>query len=134
MAATARTEGFEWLIAPVRPNWKHRYPLTPIQRYASWVREDGQPLDPWLRVHTRAGGTIAAPIPESMRISGSVADWETWTGMAFPESGEYVFPDGQATVTIDREGDLGAYWEPNVWVVHAVSATDNSQPEGVLLW
>ena len=38
--------------------------------------------------------------------------------MAFPESGDYVFPRGLATVAIDREADVGRYWEPNVWMVH----------------
>jgi hypothetical protein len=53
-----------------------------------------------------------------MRITGSVAYLEAWTGMAFPESGRYVFPAGLTTVDIDREGDVGSYWEPNVWVIH----------------
>jgi hypothetical protein len=121
MAALARAAGLGSLIAPVRPNWKDRYPITPIRRYVAWVREDGQPFDPWLRVHTRLGGKITAPIPESMRITGTVADWETWTAMAFPDSGDYVFPAGLNTVTIDREADIGSYWEPNVWVVHAIA-------------
>ena len=30
----------------------------------------------------------------------------------------YVFPHGLAPVDIDREADLGAYWEPNVWMIH----------------
>ena len=38
--------------------------------------------------------------------------------MPFPESGEYVFPAGLATVRIDREADLGEYWEPNIWLIH----------------
>jgi hypothetical protein len=38
--------------------------------------------------------------------------------MAFPESGDYIFPEGLAPVRIDRESDLGDYWEPNVWIVH----------------
>jgi hypothetical protein len=100
---------------------KDRYPLTPIERYVAWVRENGQPFDPWLRVHTRMGGEITAPIPESMRITGTVADWEAWTGIAYPESGEYVFPGGLTTVSIGRESDFGSYWEPNVWIVHALS-------------
>jgi hypothetical protein len=128
MAATARRAGLEWLIAPVRPNWKERYPLTPIERYARWVRGDGRPFDPWLRVHTQMGGTITAPLPESMRITGTVVEWEAWTGMAFPDSGEFVFPDGLATVTIDRASGIGTYWEPNVWVVHAVGPTDHGRP------
>ena len=68
----------------------------------------------------RMGGKITAPIPESMRITGTVTDWEAWTSMAFPESGEYVFPSGLTTMSIDRESDLGSYWEPNVWIVHAI--------------
>ena len=45
-------------------------------------------------------------------------EWETWTRMAFPETGDYVFPAGLATVHIDRERDLGEYSEPNVWIIH----------------
>ena len=40
--------------------------------------------------------------------------------MAFPESGVYPFPGGLSPVTIDREADLGSYWEPNVWMRHTV--------------
>jgi hypothetical protein len=87
----------------VRPNWKERYPLIPIERYASWVREDGLPFDPWMRVHARLGAEILRPEPESLRIVGAVAEWEEWTGMAFPESGEYVVPHGLAPLRVDRE-------------------------------
>jgi hypothetical protein len=51
-------------------------------------------------------------------ITGTVAEWESWTGLAFPESADYVFPEGLATVHIDRNADRGSYWEPNVWMVH----------------
>jgi hypothetical protein len=118
MRAIAREHGLEALIAPVRPNWKDRYPLTPIERYADWRRADGLLLDPWMRVHERAGGRVLKPEPHSLRITGTVAEWEEWTEMAFPESGEYVFPAGLATVEIDREQDAGRYWEPNVWMEH----------------
>jgi len=120
MKHVAAAAGLPALIAPVRPNWKERYPLTPIERYAWWTRDDGQPFDPWVRVHTRLGGVIAAPIPRSLLISASVADWEEWTGMAFPETGEYVFPAGLAPLRVDRARDRGEYWEPNVWVTHEV--------------
>ena len=42
--------------------------------------------------------------------------------MRFPESGEYVFPEGLATLHIDTNHDCREYWEPNVWLVHRVSA------------
>ena len=53
-----------------------------------------------------------------MLISGAVEDWEAWRSMAFPETGEYTFPEGLATLHIDRENNCGAYWEPNVWMIH----------------
>lgn len=110
--------GYQALIACVRPTWKERYPLTPIDRYARWTRDDGQPFDPWIRVHTRLGGRIVRGVPDSMRIEGTIADWETWTGMTFPDTGSYL-PRGAADILrIDREADLGVYLDPNVWIVH----------------
>jgi hypothetical protein len=114
----ARRHGLDGLIAPVRPSWKERYPLVPIGLYAQWRQDDGLLFDPWMRVHERLGATILKPEPQSLRITASVAEWEGWTGMAFPESGDYWFPQGLATVAIDRERDRGAYWEPNVWMRH----------------
>jgi hypothetical protein len=118
MRAIAGRQGLTHLVAPVRPSLKERYPLTPIDRYVRWRRPDGQLLDPWMRVHERLGARVATPVPESMLITGTVGEWETWTGMIFPETGDYVFPEGLATVHIDVEKDHGSYWEPNVWMVH----------------
>ena len=121
MAGLAREAGLPSLIAPIRPTLKDRYPTIPIDRYARWTRDDGSPFDPWLRVHVALGARIGPPIPQSLRISGSVADWESWTKMRFPETGDYVFPQGLAPVRIERERDLGVYWEPNIWVIHPIS-------------
>jgi GNAT superfamily N-acetyltransferase len=120
MAELARRDGLSHLIAPVRPSFKDRYPITPIERYITWTNETGEPFDPWIRVHLRRGGTIAKPVSHSLRITGTVADWEQWTGMRFPGDGAYTFPDGLAPVEIDRAADRGSYWEPNVWIVHAL--------------
>ena len=69
-------------------------------------------------MHERAGATVLRPEPESLRITGSVAEWEDWVGMQFPEDGVYTFPGGLAPLTID-EG-AGRYWEPNVWMRHTL--------------
>jgi hypothetical protein len=118
MSRLAREAGLNSVIAPVRPSRKDRYPTIPIERYARWTRPDGSPFDPWIRVHTLLGARIGPVIPRSMDITGTVAEWESWTQMRFPETGDYVFPAGLATVHIDRERDLGEYWEPNVWLIH----------------
>jgi hypothetical protein len=118
MGELARDHGLRRLVAPVRPSWKERYPLAAIERYMTWRRADGLLLDPWMRVHERLGARVATPLPRSMLITGSVADWESWTSLALPESGDYVFPRGLAPVGVDRAADIGTYWEPNVWMVH----------------
>jgi hypothetical protein len=116
MAQAAAGAGLACLIAPMRPTWKERYPLTPIERYVQWRREDGLPFDPWIRLHHRLGAEILAPAPESMDIRGSVAEWESWTGMSFPEDGDYVVPGALAPVSF-HDG-VGRYVEPNVWMRH----------------
>lgn len=110
--------GLPSLVAPVRPTKKHRYPLIPIERYASWRRDDGSLFDPWLRTHERVGGGGAGVAPQAMTVRGSVAEWEAWTGLPMPETGSYVVPGALVPVEIDRERDVGLYVEPNCWMVH----------------
>lgn len=120
MIALARDHGLDGLVAPVRPTLKHRYPLAPIERYVEWRRPDGLLLDPWLRTHERLGAKVLGVAPASMTIPGTVAQWEAWTGLAFPESGEYVVEGALVPVRIDRERDQGLYVEPNVWMRHPI--------------
>jgi GNAT superfamily N-acetyltransferase len=111
--------GLREMIVPVRPTLKSSYPLTPVDRYVQWRNAEGLPIDPWLRTHARLGGEIVGVCSRSMTISGAIAEWETWTGMRFPESGPYIVPGALVPVEIDRESDWGLYVEPNVWVRHA---------------
>ncbi len=117
----AKEHGFQAVIVAVRPSHKSRYPITPMARYVRWQRPDGTPFDPWLRVHWRVGGEILKVAHPSMVIEGSIADWETWTGLQFPESGEYVVPGALVPIEIEREMDIGRYIEPNIWVHHPIT-------------
>jgi GNAT superfamily N-acetyltransferase len=119
MAMMARGDGLAPLVAPVRPSWKDRFPLQSVEEYAAWRRGDGLPFDPWIRVHIRLGATVLRPEPSSMEFTARTSEWEGWTGSLFPRAGRYVFPGGLAPLTIS--GEMGRYWEPNVWMLHHVS-------------
>ena len=113
----------DWdLVAPVRPSLKHRYPLTPIERYVEWRRDDGLLFDPWLRAHERLGAELVGIAENSLVAEGTVAELEQWSGLSFPESGSYVVEGALVPVEIDRERDHGSYREPNVWMRHATPA------------
>jgi hypothetical protein len=122
MAAVVGRHGLDDLVAPVRPTQKHRYPLIPMERYMGWRRDDGLPFDPWIRVHERAGGEILGCAPAAMRVTGSVTEWEGWTGTTLPETGAYVVPGALVPIEIDREQDVGRYLEPACWIRHRVAA------------
>ncbi len=121
MKALARRHDCDSLIAPVRPTWKSRYPLTPMERYAAWRRPDGAPFDPWLRVHWRLGAEQLAVAPNTLTVEGPVAEWEQWADMAFHETGAYVVPGALQPVAIDCERNVGRYEDPNVWMRHSTN-------------
>lgn len=114
----ATDDGITHVVAPLRPTLKHRYPTWSMTEFASWSRADGLSVDPWIRTHQRMGARILAPAPRSMVIAGTVAEWEGWADMAFPETGDYVVPEALGLVHIDREADRGVYEEENLWVQH----------------
>ena len=60
---------------------------------------------------------------------GTVAEWEEWTGLAFPESGEYVIRGALNPVVVDRDRDEGILTEPNAWMIHKVE-----DEAGLPLW
>lgn len=113
--------GAHSMIAPVRPSHKSRYPLIPLEEYLTWTRTDGSTFDPWLRVHQRLDGQVVSIAPESMVVSGTVAEWEGWLGMSLPGSGDYVIDGGLSALQVDRAADRGVYVEPNVWVTYQIN-------------
>ncbi|MDO4628882.1 MAG: GNAT family N-acetyltransferase [Planctomycetia bacterium] len=121
MKRIAETHGFRRYIAPLRPTQKEKYPLTPIERYAQWTRKDGMPFDPWLRVQKRLGAEIIGCARNSIWIDAPLAQWETWTGLVFPDSGEYILPGGAVPMVADRKTGRGVYVAPSIWIAHKLS-------------
>jgi len=118
MAKLAKKFSLEDLVVPVRPTWKNRYPLQSLENYVRWTRADGLYYDPWIRTHQRLGAQILTCVENTMEVSGTIRDWESWTGMIFPESGSYVVPGALQPVEVDAEDDRGVYQDPNVWMQH----------------
>lgn len=116
--ALARRRGFDHVVCPVRPTEKERSPRMSMAEYIELRREDGLPIDPWLRVHVRAGGDIVGIAPFSMTVSGSLGQWKEWTGIHFDQDGEVDVSGALAPVIVNRRRDLATYIEPNVWVRH----------------
>lgn len=110
--------GLKTLIAPVSPSKKHLYPLISMDDYISWKNEKGEHFDPWLRVHARLRAEIVKVCSESMRIPGTIRQWEDWTGLKFFQSGSYVIPGALNPIEVDIDSGQALYIEPNVWLVH----------------
>jgi GNAT superfamily N-acetyltransferase len=118
LAQQCRQMGLRRLIAPVRPIWKARYPITPMRVFCRWTNEAGLPLDPWLRVHVRLGATVVKACDHSQPLAAPVAAWEAWLGLPLPTSGDYVAPGLLAPLHVDRAADEAVCVEANVWVEH----------------
>ena len=102
MNSLAAAHGFDALIAPVRPTWKERYPLTPIERYVHWRREDGLPYDPWLRMHERARRDDARSerrVDDGHGVARGVGGVD---GLQFPEDGDYIVPRALVPVRFEN--------------------------------
>ena len=118
--ALTKFKGLHSLIIPIRPSEKDKYPLINLDHYVTWKTEQGLPFDAWLRVHVRAGGKMIKVCHESKLIRGTRAEWEEWTGMKFPQSGQYVIDGALNPMEMNVEKDEGIYIEPNVWMVHGM--------------
>jgi GNAT superfamily N-acetyltransferase len=118
MRANALRRGFADLVAPVRPNGKHTEPLTPMAEYVARRRDDGLPVDAWLRVHVRLGGVIIKVCPAAMTVAGSLRQWRAWSGLPLDHDGDVIVPGALAPLHVALAHDRAVYVEPNVWVHH----------------
>jgi hypothetical protein len=117
MRDAVRAKGHSTLFAPVRPNGKQDA-KQPMTEYVEQFRDDGLPVDPWLRVHVKAGGKIVKVAPTSMVMAGSLDEWREWTGLPFDQDGDVVVPKALVPVHCSLLHDHAVYVEPNVWVRH----------------
>lgn len=120
MKSIAAQHQLAHVALPVRPVHKSRHPLISMDEYQQWTNAEGLPFDPWIRVHIKSGGKIIKSCNHSMEITGTIAQWEAWTGINMPTSGDYIIDHALRPVKVDTEQDLGTYIEPNTWIVHDI--------------
>lgn len=118
LRSAAYEAGAGALIAPVRPSLKHLYPLIPMEQYLRWSVPGGGVFDAEVRRHLVGGGRQAPVVEPSITITAPVDQWEAWTGMALPGSGDHIIPGGLAPLQVDREAGTATYLEPAVWIIH----------------
>lgn len=116
----ARKEGFQFLIAPVRPTLKEQFPNESIESYCKQTAPDGRIFDPWLRTHVEAGATLMNVCHNSVCVQASLTKWRDWTGLPFLHTGPQPIPHGLMPVMVNPSMNVGIYSEPNVWVRYLV--------------
>ncbi len=93
MRAAGRSHGLATVIAPVRPTWKAQLPADPdraLLGLAARRRLALRSVDPAPRARRRRDHRAGARV--DARSKRRSRDWEEWTGMRFPEDGDYVVP------------------------------------------
>ncbi|MEU4666714.1 Long-chain-fatty-acid--CoA ligase [Amycolatopsis sp. NPDC023774] len=113
----ARRAGLSRLVVPARPTGKADHAFESIVDYVARRDEHGRSADPWLRNHERLGARLVKIAPFAMIVTGTLDQWEAWTGVR-PGDGLTTVPGGIAPVLGSVAQDLGVYVEPNVWLEH----------------
>jgi hypothetical protein len=104
------------ILLEQRPDLEQQVNLLTREGWPTFMLHADTPY--WARLYDIFAGFQIKFAPEALVVMGTVAEWEEWTGMRFPESGEYVIPGVLQPITIDRERNAGRYVDPNVWMRH----------------
>ncbi|QMW44460.1 hypothetical protein G4B11_007880 [Aspergillus flavus] len=101
MKQAAIERNVDAMVVPQRPTRKSEFPTTDMIDYILWpattvathspgttVRkpDSNLPFDPWLRKHARLGAKVIKVARRSMRVEGSVEEWQQWTGVNIPQT------------------------------------------------
>lgn len=130
----ARKLGYDKLILPVRPSAKRDQPGVPMEEYINHTDpETGLHQDPWVRTHQRHGAEIVGVGKNSHVVltndlkPPSVEQWQEWTGLQFPEDGDYAIPEGNGLLHI-KDG-VGTYSEDCIWVAYDLDTKEAQRPQ-----
>jgi len=118
LRALSERQGFDGLIAPVRPTRKDLHPLVPIHDYMTWTDDKGRIFDPWLRAHLSEGGRVVRACERSMVVEEPLGFWETWAGRRLDTTKDFILDGALVPISVDPDRQIGRYEEPNIWVAY----------------
>ncbi len=124
MKQVGKELGVDHLIGPFRPSGYGAYKLehgtTDFVEYCGMMREDGQPLDPWLRNAVRLGMQPLGVAEASMVVEVPMSKFEEYKETYHPEKWK-DFGNGRwecgetGSWYVDPADNRAKYIEPNVW-------------------
>ena len=122
MVTTAALAGLSPVVIPLRPIGKKDRPDLSMSQYIDLRDESGDPLDPWLRLHTRNGADVIGVCSRSMDRSASLNRWSKALG-ADPVTGQTP-PGLLGQLVVDLRTKSVQAHEENVWIAYeAVNVT-----------
>jgi hypothetical protein len=62
-----------------------------------------------------------------MTVTGTLAQWREWTGLAFDAPGEVLVPGALLPLHCEPGHDFAVYVEPNVWVHHRLEPVEETE-------
>lgn len=110
MGSTAQSRGYRYLIVPALPptQFQREYVRAASEEIAHLKREDGRPLDYWIRLHLRKGARIIGHCERSHRFAFSLNDF------ADNVSSDKIDATGEHIVRLDRDPAMGPT-NKNMW-------------------
>ncbi len=123
MRTLAQQEALSALIIPLRPplRYKKEYAAMPMDEFAQLKRDDGLPLDHWVRLHTRLGAKILSASEKSHRHVLNLQDFhDHFSSAPLPHSGDVLIErKGEwYNVYVDLERDFVLINQGCVWARH----------------
>lgn len=125
MRTLAKRNAIQALIIPLRPplRYKKDYAAMPMAEFAALKRDDGLPLDHWIRLHTRLGAKILCASEKSHRHAMSVQDFHAqFSPVPLTENGDMLVErNGEwYKIYVNLEHDIVLINQGCVWVRHAL--------------
>lgn len=123
-------EGAACVISPFRPSgfgqYKHDTGNRDFMEYCELARQDGLPVDGWIRNLERNGGRFLGECPNAMVVTVSIEEWKGYKDTYKPDMWHEVSPGvwdcGETGEwVVNKAAGTTTYSESNIWGIIEIS-------------